>query len=331
MKEKILYLLSALLSKLYRWFGNRNYDFENIQVIKLDEIGDMVTSLHVFYHLHQTYPKAQIHVQCKPFNQIFFKHLPYITASEHAFASPDLIIDLRGNFNSLWYAIRSGAKYRLDRGTIRLKNKLGGAQLNELITNFQIIEPLLKRHTPRLHNGIRCSEEEHSKVIDFLRSNEISKFVVLHIGARDAARRWPVERYMEVMSHLNERGFHCILAGGASDKELNDKAIRQNPRMNINGSEKFNLLEFSCLCEKARLFIGNESGPLHIAAANQIPIIALFGPGVRDVFYPLGSHVIIHHYFKARGHKNQKEENSTILEITTEEVIESVNTLLNEG
>ena len=92
---------------------------------------------------------------------------------------------------------------------------------------------------------------------------------------------------------------------------------------------EFNLLEYAALCESATLFVGNESGPLHIAAAQNTPTVALFGPGVRDVFYPKNNKSIVHHYFLARGHKQQNLENSTIFEINVEEVIKSVDVLFN--
>jgi ADP-heptose:LPS heptosyltransferase len=91
---------------------------------------------------------------------------------------------------------------------------------------------------------------------------------------------------------------------------------------------EFNLLEYAALCEQANLFIGNESGPLHIAAAMNIPTIALFGPGVKDVFYPKSDKSIVHHYFLATGHKQQTIEDSTIFTIKVKEVIGSVDKLL---
>ncbi|MBT8326087.1 MAG: hypothetical protein KJP21_00100, partial [Bacteroidia bacterium] len=83
------------------------------------------------------------------------------------------------------------------------------------------------------------------------------------------------------------------------------------------------------LCNRAQLFIGNESGPLHIAAAQNTPNIALFGPGVKNVFYPKNEKSIVHHYFLARGHKQQTIENTTIRSITINEVKQSVDKLLS--
>ena len=121
----------------------------------------------------------------------------------------------------------------------------------------------------------------------------------------------------------------CFLVGGPDDDELNERCLSQVvSQINFNVVGEFNLLEYAALCEKASLFIGNESGPLHIAAAMNIPNIALFGPGVKAVFYPKNEHSIVHHYLLSKGHKQQTIENSTIFHITVEEVKKSINKLL---
>ena len=121
-----------------------------------------------------------------------------------------------------------------------------------------------------------------------------------------------------------------MLVGGQDDNELNDKCLQgvQN-KNNRNVVGSFNLIEFAALCSKATLFIGNESGPLHIAAAQNTPNIALFGPGVKDVFYPKNEKSIVHHYFLATGHTQQTIENSTIFSISTAEVKQSIDSLLS--
>jgi ADP-heptose:LPS heptosyltransferase len=68
---------------------------------------------------------------------------------------------------------------------------------------------------------------------------------------------------------------------------------------------------------------------LHIAAAQNTPTIALFGPGVKDVFYPKNDKSIVHHYFLARKHKEQTVENSTIFSIKVSAVMKSVDVVLS--
>lgn len=329
MSEKLLYLLSYCLSKCINFFGHVPKQPKRILVIKKDEIGDLVTSLHVFKHLHQLYPKAAIHAQVRPFNQVFFSYLNYVNTIEQPNGKYDLIVDLRGDFNSLFYALWHMPWYRADRGSVRFKNKFTGGQKNELITNYEVINDLLSSNTARLDNTITYSEKETKSVEHFLSTKQISKYALIHIGARDAARRWPIDRYQKIIAYLNQQGIHCLLAGGPSDILLNESCISGIDRsMNHNLAGLFDLLEFAAFCTNAALFIGNESGPLHIASAQNTPVVALFGPGVKDVFYPLGNKVFIHHYFLQKGHKEQTIENSTIFQISVDEVKSSINKVL---
>lgn len=325
MNEKLLYFANFLASKYINALGSK-VDFKRILIVKLDEIGDMVTSLHVFYNLHKTYPEAQIDVYCRPVNRIFFRYLEYVNCIDNLAPtnSYDLIVELRGNSDTLKYALHNKPKYRLDRGTIRLKNKLTGGQKNELYTNASIIAPVVE--DLNLNNEIVTGELDQKKIDQILNEENIRDFVLIHAGARDAARRWPTDRYAEIINYINKRHNRpCILVGGDEDNTINQtilKTVKQKINLNVAGT--LSLLEYAELAKRASLFVGNESGPLHIAAAAKIPLVALFGPGVKDVFYPLGENVTILHYFLARGHTKQTVENSTIFHISVEEVIHSI-------
>lgn len=299
----------------------------------MDEIGDVVTALPVFYDLHNLYPNAIQTLVCKKFNNIFFKHVDYVNCindfSEVEHQYYDLVIDLRGNEDTRRYALKHKPKLRLDRGSIRLKNKFTGGQKNEIDTNLEIITPLATK-TLSQKNKIILSDAERDTVNEFLKINNCSPFVLFHLGARDKSRRWPFERFAEVINYINKTyNLPCLLAGGPDDKEVNEQCLELvKSKHNYTIVGEFNLLEYAALCDQATLFLGNESGPLHIAAAQDIPTIALFGPGVHGVFYPKSDNSIVHHYFLARGHKQQTMENSTIFTITIDEVKESVDQLL---
>ena len=335
MSEKVLYFKSWLASKYINLLGDNSYDFKSILIIKMDEIGDLVTALPVFYNLYQLYPDAKQTLVCKSFNTIFFQHLDYIDCvndfKEVTENDYDLIIDLRGTEETLHYALAKKPKLRLDRGSIRLKNKFSGGQKNEIDTNIEVIQPLLREHVI-WSNKIVTGNDEHQKVAHYLQEEGIRKYVILHLGARDEARRWPIDRYAEIITHINKTySLPCLLVGGPDDKMLNDTCLALvKSKLNLNVVGEFNLLEYAALCEKAALFVGNESGPLHIAAAQNTPTIALFGPGVKDVFYPKNDTSIIHHYFLARKHKEQTVANSTIFSIKVSEVMESVGKVLKE-
>ena len=299
----------------------------------MDEIGDLITALPVFYNLHTRFPNAKQTLVCKSFNTIFLKHTDYVQCvndfAEVSETKYDLVIDLRGTEETRKYSLTHKPKLRLDRGSIRLKNKFFGGQKNEIDTNLEIIAPLL-RSKPAPQNKIIYSQSESDKVLAYERYIGVDKYVVLHLGARDKSRRWPSERFAECINYINNTyQLTCLLVGGPDDNEVNNECLKLvNSKQNFNVVGEFNLIEFAALCDRASLFVGNESGPLHIAAAMNTPNIALFGPGVHGVFYPKNEKSIVHHYFLSSGHKSQTIENSTIFNISVDEVKESIDKML---
>ncbi|MFT5952025.1 MAG: ADP-heptose:LPS heptosyltransferase, partial [Bacteroidia bacterium] len=89
-----------MASKYINLLGKKDFDFKSILIIKMDEIGDLVTALHVFYNLRALYPTASQTLVCKSFNNIFFQNLDYVEYvndfEEVKNKNFDLIIDLRG-------------------------------------------------------------------------------------------------------------------------------------------------------------------------------------------------------------------------------------------
>lgn len=96
------------------------------------------------------------------------------------------------------------------------------------------------------------------------------------------AKRWPLPRYKELVRRLvQERGVQVLLIGGPGDAELTseirrDLALPEESVLDLAGKTSFG--ESAAQLEASALFIGNDSSPMHMAAAVGIPVIAIFGP-----------------------------------------------------
>lgn len=104
--------------------------------------------------------------------------------------------------------------------------------------------------------------------------------VVLHTGGGgdSYARRWLPERFAETANRLHrERGAHIVLVGGAGDNTAETIAHLQTPFLDLSG--KTTLPQLSAVLGCADVFIGAESGVMHLAAAAGAPLVAIFGPG----------------------------------------------------
>ena len=269
-------------------------------VIKLDEIGDMTYALHVFDHLKQRYPSARLVLLCKPFVSPLVVHHPGI--SEIIYSIPhgvkfDVIVELRGNWNTLKYALHQMPNRRLDRGTVRLKNKMEGGQKHEVLTNFQIIEPLLDQGSIPMTPKIYLDEPSMGDVTKVIKENHLTQYAVIHCGARRILRQWPTSNFASLVKLLHSKyNLKCVFAGTEEDESTINEVIAMSGIEGIVCTRNFSLLHFSALVDKAALFIGNESGPLHIAAVMNTPLVGIYGPGVKDVFYPIGENSrVVHH------------------------------------
>jgi ADP-heptose:LPS heptosyltransferase len=88
---------------------------------------------------------------------------------------------------------------------------------------------------------------------------------------------------------MNTYGFKVVFAGTEEDEELIDHIIYEGEIDAIKCIHGFTLLQFAELAKHANLFVGNESGPLHIAALMDTPLVGIYGPGVKDVFSAVGT------------------------------------------
>ncbi len=300
--EKVIYALSMGLSN---WInGNMNLskpDFTRILVFKLDEIGDLCYALHVFDLLHHRYPAAQITLCCKPFSVSLVESNPNIykvvTSVGELDGVYDLIVDLRGNLDTLRYAISHKPLARVDRGTVRYRNKKKGGHPHEVYTNLQIIEPLLHEVPETPQPQLVLPAPVIDKVNEFKAKNRLHQYAVMHAGARRMLRRWPPSGFAAIATWLRETyDFEIVFAGDTHDEELVNFIQSKIPFTTFNICGTFSLLEFAALVSQANLYIGNESGPLCIASVSGAPSLGLFGPGEPVVFYPYGKRTAYLHH-----------------------------------
>lgn len=104
-------------------------------------------------------------------------------------------------------------------------------------------------------------------------------FAVIHPFAGSPKKRWPLERFCELARRLAP---HMPIEWCAG------------PLDELPGAHRFeNLYEMACWLARARIYIGNDSGPTHLAAAVGAPVVALFGPSDPAVWAPRGPHVAV--------------------------------------
>jgi len=114
-----------------------------------------------------------------------------------------------------------------------------------------------------------------------------SRIVVIHVSAGNPFRRWPIESFAEVAAALAEvdPAVQVIVTSGPSDADAAARVIatareklKAGARARVLDCGEFSLAELRVLVEFAALYVGGDSGPMHIAATSRVPMVSLYGP-----------------------------------------------------
>jgi heptosyltransferase-1 len=156
----------------------------------------------------------------------------------------------------------------------------------------------------------------------------IVEFAILNPGAGWASKRWPAERYGRVAQALAEHGLRSILNYGPGEEELVRIAEAASDGAAI--AMKCSITELIALTHRARLFIGGDTGPMHLAAALQVPVVAIFGPTDPARNGPYGTRsIVLRNPASATSHSRRPQPDEAMLEITTGAVIDAARKLAN--
>jgi len=105
------------------------------------------------------------------------------------------------------------------------------------------------------------------------------RFAVFHVAASKAPRAWHPERFAAVAEGLlREEGLRSVLVGSPADATVHGQCLAAFPGT-VDLAGQTSVRGMAALLERAALFVGNDSGPMHLAAALGTPVVAVFGPG----------------------------------------------------
>jgi len=158
----------------------------------------------------------------------------------------------------------------------------------------------------------------------------IGEFAILNPGAGWGAKRWPAERYGEVARKLADQGVRSILNYGPGEEEL----TRGVEAASGGTAEAMScsVSELIALTRRARIFIGGDTGPLHLAAALRVPVVAIFGPTDPARNGPYGTRsVVLRSAESVTSHARRAEPDEGLLAIGSDEVIAAAGKLLGGG
>ena len=257
-------------------------------------IGDAVLSTGLLSHLIETNPGIRVTVACGPAACPLFEAVPgldrilRITKSKFGghwlglwrkvvLSRWDIVVDLRGSALSWLLATRRRIVFR------------GGAGPYHRVAQIAKAARLAPPPPPRLWVAPRHEQEAEHLV------GSAGPFLALGPTANWRGKEWPIDRFITLVERLTApsgifKGARIVVFGGPGEEKaaaplLN--ALASERRIDLVGRIDL-LTAFACL-KRAAMFVGNDSGLMHIAAASGCPTLGLFGPS-RDVHYaPFGA------------------------------------------
>jgi lipopolysaccharide heptosyltransferase I len=205
----------------------------------------------------------------------------------------DVSVDFQSSLKSAWLVLAAGAKVRVGfgRGVSREFNTLVQTRLVDVPTggvhrierDLALLAPLGIR--PQYVAPVLPRSAEDGAAVDAALAGRLhgGPLVVIHPGTSEFAafKRWVPERYAAVADGLIAgRGADVLVTYGPADRDVAEEVAAH---MGSQGAAALapptgSLLQYCELLRRAALFIGSDTGPMHIASALGVPVVALFGP-----------------------------------------------------
>jgi predicted lipopolysaccharide heptosyltransferase III len=291
-----------------------------ILVIKLDHLGDVLLATPVFSNLRRAYPSAKIHALVGEWGEVGLRNHPdvdkilrYNSRFYCRLGEPksqckiltllallrqqkyDFVIDLRGDWFTAFFALMKPTRYRLDYAWLQVANKLGLARFtgfHQLERNLDLLRTADIPTSCKLP-AFHTTDDDRKWVDDFLRESEIlldCPLIIIHPGSPISLKRWRTERFAAIADWLiKQKKAQILFVGTRDEAHIISTVQEQMHEKSTNLAGKTTVSQLGELLKRCHLFLGNDSGPMHIAAAVGTQTIGLYGPGNPARFGPVGS------------------------------------------
>ncbi len=286
----------------------------HILVIRLSSLGDIMLTTPVLRLLRDHCPNARIDVLVKAAYHDLLRAHPCVDrvllmSERQSMATTlrtvrqthyDVVLDLHRTFRSRLVYWGVGARRRLayNKHTWRRALLVHGRW-----NTLQTVPPIPARYAVPLRRlGIRAPLPEVSMEVDAASSAAIRDYLRRNFppgleqpllavapGARWPTKRWLTDRFARVAQELAyQRDAAVVLLGDAGDTSLARTICSQLRVPVLDCTGRLALMQTAALLQRCQLLVCNDSGLMHMATALQIPVVAIFGPTVREFgFYPM--------------------------------------------
>lgn len=329
-----------------------------ILIIRCTAIGDTVMTLPVLNALRDRFPRAMlawlVAEHCAPLvrghkalDEVVvvprrgWRRLIDLRRQLRALRL-DIAIDVQGLAKSAIPAWLSGAGRRIGFVRGRYEGREFSTLLNnelvtptrphavdrylELLAPLGITNPAVRFELPQHPDEIAAVDRQ----IESLGLED--GYVVLAVGAGRSFKQWPLERHMGVIRHLLEaHGLRTLLPWGDAHERAEAEKLAVGTGAAAVVAPPLTLTQLAQFCRRAYFFVGNDTGPTHIAAACHVPCVALFGPTPASRCAPYGDqHLIVCRWPEERLGSRRCTTLEPMRAISTDDVCQACDRVVQE-
>ncbi len=290
---------------------------ERVLVIRLRSIGDTVLATPSLDALRRHLPEAQIDILLEDWVSPLLEGFDAIdnviavgrtglermrTARRLRRARYDVVFNLHGGTTSTFFTRATGAPHRIGYANYQyakfytelltsssdfwLRTPTHSAEQQLALLGFAGI-PVEDRPPSRLPIATAAIESIERRLADSEFRIPNSAFALLHPSTAFFTKQWPPENFAGLAEHLSEKGIAVVAVTSKNESDVL-KDLIEAAAVPIVGLDDLSLPEIIALASRAKLFVGNDSGIAHIAAAVGTPTVVIFGSSNRDHWRPWG-------------------------------------------
>ena len=286
-------------------------NLKNILIVKLSAIGDVIHALPVSYAIKETFPNAKLtwvveppaydllkinpcvdkiilfqKKEFKTFNGFIKKFFPF--KQEIQSESYDAVLDLQGLFKSAAIAFFAKSNIKLGICNMReMSDKISKPVIGEhsqghIVERYLDTARAIGCRVDKVVFPLEIPPEEITKAQKIMLQaglHEENPYIVFAVGANWANKRWRTDFFAQLGDWIYNLNIVPVIIGGGSLDESRAAEIESQMQIPpINLINKTNLIQLAYVIKKARLVIGGDTGPVHLAAGLKVPTVMLMGP-----------------------------------------------------
>lgn len=296
--------------------SQNSIDWRNVKrvlIVRLRSIGDTVLSTPSLFALRRFLPDARIDILLEdwvaPVLEGFeaVDNILTVSKSEKSRLQTawrirrnkyDVAINLHGGTTATFFVRASGAKHRVGFESYQYKSlynhRLSSASdFWHQVTNHSAEQQLALlgfvgipvEDKPK--SFLSVTEDAEKSIESKLSSFSIpsSGFALLHPVAATETKQWATENFAKTADYLAEKGLKTVAVATPKEREVL-KTLKNLSSVSVETFDDLKLPEITALAARAKIFVGNDSGIAHIAAAVKTPSVVIFGSSNINHWYP---------------------------------------------